>query len=52
MKDNETTAEHLSKIELIKLLDKLIVIAIEVSAVLYTNPHGPTAWKLQISRLR
>ena len=53
MKDNAATAEHLAKIELIKLLDiKLIAIATEVSAVLYTKPHGPTARKLQISRLR
>ena len=49
MKDNATTAEHLAKIELIKLLDKLIAIATEV---LYTNPHGSTARKLQISTLR
>ena len=44
----------LAKLELIKLLDKLIATETEVSAVLYANPRGLTAGKLtlQIITLR
>ena len=37
-----------AKFELFKLLDKLIATETTVSAVLYTNPCGPTAEKLTI----
>lgn len=36
-------APTIAKIELIKLLDKLITIETEVPVVSYINPRGPTA---------
>ena len=44
-------APTIAKMELIKLLDNLITIEVEVSALLYTNPRRPSAGKLTLQIL-